>query len=51
MARNIVVCMDGTGNRGGKTRGTNVWRIFNSVDRHVESTHAPGGDFGPIGSD
>lgn len=32
--KNIVICMDGTGNRGGKTRGTNVWRIFNSVDRH-----------------
>ena len=34
--RNIVVCSDGTGNRGGKTRGTNVWRIFNAVDRHGE---------------
>ena len=32
--KNIVICMDGTGNRGGKTRGTNVWRIFNSVDRN-----------------
>lgn len=31
--KNIVICMDGTGNRGGKTRGTNVWRIFNAVDR------------------
>ncbi|MYN68507.1 MAG: DUF2235 domain-containing protein [Acidobacteria bacterium] len=30
-AKNIVVCSDGTGNRGGKTRGTNVWRIFNAV--------------------
>ena len=34
MAKNIVICSDGTGNRGGKTRGTNVWRIFNAVDRH-----------------
>ena len=33
MAKNVVICMDGTGNRGGRTRGTNVWRIFNSVDR------------------
>ena len=32
--KNIVICMDGTGNRGGRTRGTNVWRIFNSVDRN-----------------
>ena len=34
MAKNIVICSDGTGNRGGKTRGTNVWRIFNAVDHH-----------------
>ena len=34
MPKNIVICSDGTGNRGGKTRGTNVWRIFNAVDRH-----------------
>ena len=34
MGRNIVICSDGTGNRGGKTRGTNVWRIFNAVERH-----------------
>lgn len=33
-AKNIVICSDGTGNRGGKTRGTNVWRIFNAIDRH-----------------
>ena len=33
MPKNIVICMDGTGNRGGKTRGTNVWRIYNAVDR------------------
>ena len=36
MAKNIVICSDGTGNRGGKTRGTNVWRIFNAVDRYSE---------------
>lgn len=34
MAKNIVICMDGTGNHGGKTRGTNVWRVFNAVDRY-----------------
>ena len=34
VSKNIVICSDGTGNRGGKTRGTNVWRIFNAVDRH-----------------
>ncbi len=34
--KNIVICSDGTGNRGGVTRGTNVWRIFNAVDRYGE---------------
>lgn len=38
MPKNIVICSDGTGNRGGKTRGTNVWRIFNAVDRHCRDT-------------
>ena len=33
MPKNIVICSDGTGNIGGKTHGTNVWRIFNAVDR------------------
>lgn len=30
--KNIIVCSDGTGNKGGKGYGTNVWRIYNSVD-------------------
>lgn len=34
MSKNIVICSDGTGNSGGKRRGTNVWRVFNAVDRH-----------------
>ncbi len=32
--KNIVLCSDGTGNAGGKGRGTNVWRVFLAVDRH-----------------
>ena len=36
MPKNIVVCSDGTGNSGGKRHGTNVWRIFNAVDRYRE---------------
>lgn len=49
--KNIVICMDGTGNRGGKTRGTNVWRIFNSVDRnHCASQQITYYDDG-VGSD
>ncbi|MCY4406589.1 MAG: DUF2235 domain-containing protein [Rhodospirillaceae bacterium] len=35
-SKNIVICMDGTGNTGGVARGTNVWRIYNSVDRFYE---------------
>ncbi len=34
MGKNIVICSDGTGNSGGKKRGTNVWRIFNAVERN-----------------
>ena len=30
--RNLVLCSDGTGNSGGTTRGTNVWRIYQAVD-------------------
>ncbi len=32
--RNLILCSDGTGNAGGKTRGTNVWRLFNYIDWH-----------------
>ena len=31
--KNIVLCSDGTGNSGGKGRGTNVWRTYRAVDR------------------
>lgn len=33
-AKNVVLCSDGTGNSGGKGHGTNVWRLYNSVDLH-----------------
>jgi hypothetical protein len=35
--KNIILCSDGTGNSGGKTRGTNVWRIYNVIDRFHSS--------------
>ncbi len=35
--RNLIVLSDGTGNRGGLTRDTNVWRLYKAIDRH----HAP----------
>lgn len=31
-SKNIIICSDGTGNRGGVGNATNVWRIFNGVD-------------------
>ncbi len=30
--KNIVLCSDGTGNRGGKGNGTNVFRLYNTID-------------------
>jgi len=35
--RNLIVVSDGTGNRGGMTRDSNVWRLYQAIDRH----HAP----------
>jgi uncharacterized protein (DUF2235 family) len=32
MAKNIVICSDGTGNSAVKDRGTNVFKIFESID-------------------
>jgi uncharacterized protein (DUF2235 family) len=29
--KNIIICADGTGNAGGRKRGTNVWRIREAV--------------------
>ncbi len=34
MARNIVICSDGTGNTANKNRGTNVFKLFETVDLH-----------------
>ena len=34
MARNIILCADGTGNRGGYTPDSNVYKLYNAVARH-----------------
>ncbi|MBV2126715.1 MAG: DUF2235 domain-containing protein [Candidatus Thiodiazotropha sp. (ex Ctena orbiculata)] len=34
MTRKLILCSDGTGNSGGKARGTNVWRFYKAVDTH-----------------
>ncbi len=35
--KNIVLLSDGTGNTGGKGRGTNVWKLYRAVDVHTAS--------------
>jgi len=34
MAKNIIICSDGTGNSTIKARGTNVFKLFEAVDLH-----------------
>ena len=36
--KRIVLCSDGTGNKGGVGRDTNVWRLYNMVDLSSDST-------------
>src|SRR5581483_1211096 len=39
MAKNIVICSDGTGNYDIKGRGTNVFKLFEAVDLNGHRTH------------
>lgn len=34
MVKNIILCSDGTGNKGGDGVGTNVYKLYNAVDIH-----------------
>lgn len=34
MAKNIIICSDGTGNKSIKDRGTNVFKLYEAVDLH-----------------
>lgn len=34
MAKNIIICSDGTGNQSNKDRGTNVFKLYEAVDLH-----------------
>lgn len=36
MSKNIVICSDGTGNTAMKGRGTNVFKLYEAVDIHLE---------------
>lgn len=34
MAKNIILCADGTGNKGGYTPDSNVYKMYNAIDIH-----------------
>lgn len=36
MSKNIVLCADGTGNMGGYTPSSNVFKIYNEIDIHTD---------------
>ena len=38
MTKNIILCADGTGNKGGYTPDSNVYKIYNAVEIHDTST-------------
>jgi len=40
MAKNIILCSDGTGNTAVKGRGTNVFKLFEAVDLNGHQTNA-----------
>jgi uncharacterized protein (DUF2235 family) len=37
MGKNIILCSDGTGNRGGETPDTNVYKIYNAIKLQSEA--------------
>ena len=39
--RNLIVCADGTGNQAAKGRGTNVWKLYEAIDRHADDRGGP----------
>jgi uncharacterized protein (DUF2235 family) len=39
MAKNIIICSDGTGNTANKDRGTNVFKLFEAVDLNGHRTN------------
>lgn len=42
--KNIIVCADGTGNRGGYSPDSNVYRIYNSVDKNFSGKSEDGAE-------
>ena len=42
MAKNIILCADGTGNEGGSTPDSNVYKLYKSVDKIFKGTSQEG---------
>lgn len=38
MGKNIILCSDGTGNQAEKGRGTNVFKIYEAINKHHSTT-------------
>ncbi|MDQ6969852.1 MAG: DUF2235 domain-containing protein [Mariprofundus sp.] len=38
MAKNIIVCADGTGNQGGTTPDSNVYKMYKAIDKRFKGT-------------
>jgi len=36
LPRNIIVCADGTGNKGGSSPDSNVYRVYKMVDKYYK---------------
>lgn len=41
MPKNIILCADGTGNQGGTTKDSNVYRVYQAINLHCESSEQP----------
>ncbi|MCW8854232.1 MAG: DUF2235 domain-containing protein [Gammaproteobacteria bacterium] len=44
LPRNIVVCADGTGNKGGYSPDSNVYKVYKMVDKHYKGKCSDGVD-------
>ena len=44
MPKNIIVCADGTGNKGGTTPDSNVYKVYKPVNKSFTGTAQDGFD-------
>ena len=42
--RNIIICADGTGNKGGSSPDSNVYRVYKMINKHYKGSCADGID-------